>query len=654
MRRRHVLSSLAAAAAVALTLPGAGPAGAAAASPAAARTAGSASGTASEPAGSAPATVRLPTGDVVTVRTMAGRQLVTVSPVGTGPAARNFVTLRVAGDTYVVPRLAMARIGHDFSLGQFDVTRRAAGRGVGGDPLSVHGVSARFPQSTVTFRAIDPTGERDVSADLLVVNVDDLRTFAGVTFFNHGVAKLSLPAGHYAATSSFFVPTSAETGTIAVTELPEFSVTGRRSVTIDGRRATSEVSARTPQPAAAVETDISIGRSDRNGLTAAYGVGTTGSDLSLRVSPTHRVSVGQLHYYPYFRKASPQRTYDLEFPFTGVIPVDQRFAVKDSQLAANPVSYHATAPHEGADTRFSFLPWEFGSFRSLSPLPLPARRTEYVIGNPHIRWQQDAISVVESTRRGFFIAGEILDRVRTYRPGTSIPQTYFAAPAHPAPTPNPQYGCTACRTGKGLQLVIYPFGDNFPGHAGYPGFSFGRTGLTERTAFQLYSGSTVLAKAPFPVGTFRLPAGAGTYRAMFSTLRRGPSLSLSTRITSEWTFRSAPAAGTRQIPLLFARYDLPSDLRDRVAAGPTTVDLMVGHQSEADAVPVRSATLRVSFDGGTTYRPATVTDLGGGHFRARYTTPATGSPTFALTATDAAGGRLRQTITNAYVIGSSS
>lgn len=652
MRRRHVLASLAALTAVTVTLPGSG----AAAAPApAVRTAAGGSGTAAGAAtpGSAGAPVRLPTGDLVQLRTVDGRQLVSVSPVGTSPAARSFVTLTVRGDVYVVPRAAMPRIGHGLTLGQFDVTRLAAGRAPSGDPLSAAPASPRFPQVTVTFRAVVPGGERDVFGDLLVLNVDDVRRFAGFTFFNHGVAKLSVPAGHYAATGSFVVGSSEQTATVVLAELPEFTVSGSRTVTLDARSAVP-VDVRTPLRAAPVETDVVIGRTDRNGFTATYGAGIGGTGLDLSVTPTRRVTVGELHYYSYFRRATPERSYDLEFPATGAIPARQRHVVKGSQLAVVAAAYHAESPHEGTEARFAILPWESVVGRLLAPFSLPARRTEYVLADPAIRWQQQAISLLRFTRRSFLVEGQIIDRLRTYRPGPAAAQTYFAAPNHPTPSPTPGRACTACRTGNQLQLVIYPFGDNDAGHAGYPDFSVGPAGLTERTSFQLLHGSSVIAKGPFPVGRFRLPAAAGTYRAVFSTVRQGPYLSLSRRITSDWTFRSVAGAGTRQVPLLFARYLLPSDLRDRVGPGPTTVDLVIGHQSEAAAVPVRSVTLRVSFDGGTTYRPATVTGLGGGRFRARFTTPSSGRPAFQLTATDAAGGALRQTITRAFAIGSSS
>jgi hypothetical protein len=58
--------------------------------------------------------------------------------------------------------------------------------------------------------------------------------------------------------------------------------------------------------------------------------------------------------------------------------------------------------------------------------------------------------------------------------------------------------------------------------------------------------------------------------------------------------------------------------------------------------------MRVSFDGGKTWRPATVTALGGGRFRAAFTAPAGAFVTMRVTAADAAGGSVTETIFRAY------
>jgi hypothetical protein len=84
----------------------------------------------------------------------------------------------------------------------------------------------------------------------------------------------------------------------------------------------------------------------------------------------------------------------------------------------------------------------------------------------------------------------------------------------------------------------------------------------------------------------------------------------------------------------------------RLSVGHLTYD---GYGSHA---PITSATVAVSFDGGATWQPAVV----GGHdgqYTVAWKNPASAagtSPDLRVTATDAAGGSITQTITNAYTI----
>lgn len=57
--------------------------------------------------------------------------------------------------------------------------------------------------------------------------------------------------------------------------------------------------------------------------------------------------------------------------------------------------------------------------------------------------------------------------------------------------------------------------------------------------------------------------------------------------------------------------------------------------------------VQVSFDGGRTWRDATLTGRAG-HYTATYTAPADHDITLRVTAADAVGGRITETITRAY------
>lgn len=86
-----------------------------------------------------------------------------------------------------------------------------------------------------------------------------------------------------------------------------------------------------------------------------------------------------------------------------------------------------------------------------------------------------------------------------------------------------------------------------------------------------------------------------------------------------------------------------------VAAGRQSVGIGVGHLQLAAAARITAAAAQVSFDGGKTWRAATVTGSGGA-YRAVFTAPAGAYVTLRVSAAGAAGGRIAETITRAYKI----
>ena len=92
-------------------------------------------------------------------------------------------------------------------------------------------------------------------------------------------------------------------------------------------------------------------------------------------------------------------------------------------------------------------------------------------------------------------------------------------------------------------------------------------------------------------------------------------------------------------------------LNGSAAAGRQSIAITVGHLQLAAAAGITRAAVQVSFDGGKTWRAATVTGSGGA-YRAAFTAAAGSYVTLRLTAADAAGGQISETITRAYKIAS--
>jgi hypothetical protein len=82
--------------------------------------------------------------------------------------------------------------------------------------------------------------------------------------------------------------------------------------------------------------------------------------------------------------------------------------------------------------------------------------------------------------------------------------------------------------------------------------------------------------------------------------------------------------------------------------GPQVVDVTAGHIQLGGPAPVTRATAQVSFNDGDTWFPARATALGGGRFKIAYSAPAGVDVTLRVSAADAAGGSISETIVRGY------
>jgi hypothetical protein len=87
------------------------------------------------------------------------------------------------------------------------------------------------------------------------------------------------------------------------------------------------------------------------------------------------------------------------------------------------------------------------------------------------------------------------------------------------------------------------------------------------------------------------------------------------------------------------------------APGQQVVRVFVGHLQLARASKVTGAAVSVSFDGGKTWRAARMTGSGG-NYAAVFPAPAGARVTLRTSASDATGGSIAETITDAYQVAS--
>jgi len=524
-----------------------------------------------------------------------------------------------------------------------------------------------FVMHTLTVNGRNQKGKKDTGDSVLVYNVDNLSAFAGEATFRKGIAKLSVPEGHYAAFSFFF-----DGSTVREVALWQFTVGGDTSIALDARQATTPVTVTPPKPASPQINEVGIGRDDALGQIGTFsflGGGTTAFDVQPTTQP---VTIGQLHYFVYSRQfaADGSYSYDLEFPADGAIPADEHYAPQNSDLAAIDSKYPAShSGTQGMDTRFGALPWQIFLFASDLPITTPTERTEYYSALPSINWQGVYYAVF--TFNPFVIAAQYQSAWTTYQPGTSSTTTWGGTPAGPrllqAPIFVGETVCPACLSGTTLNLLGYPYGDNDPQHFGFQSPT-GDEG--ETVNFGVFADNTQVAQGGFLQTAVTMPSSAQTYRIDYNTTRSSPDFQLSTAAQTRWTVpASVPTSSLppgwvcntggsttcRVVPLITNSYDLPVNLLGQLPAGATSGQLDLGHLGSA-GIGFSSVQVNVSYDGGQTWQPVTVTDQGSGHFGLAFTVPAAASTdgygALQVSVHDAAGGTFDQTIQHAFAVGS--
>jgi len=545
-----------------------------------------------------------------------------------------------------------------------------------------------FVMHALNVTASNMQGKPDTGGYVVVVNAGDWRKFGDpdevYSAFYRGTARYSVPAGHYWAIADFANNTFTSQRLVV---LPQFTVQGRTTtVHTSERAATSKITMVTPRRAALQLVTLNIVRGGLFGTSATYqAVGFGGP---LWVSPTTRKpTVGTLRTYTSAQLTSPAKAAGIPYAYNlayagpaGVIP-GQHFDVSAAGLATVNESYYQDVRSTGAWMTFGGFPAVSGSVAALvAPLRLPGRQVQYMSAGPYIVWSSSYFEFLNA----FLTSGQN-DTFRTYRPGQQLTEAWNQYPLHPQPYVqllrggaarlDPQ-SPSAFRLGDALWLYPIPFSDNQLGHTG-AGLSPG-PGVRLTGSYAIYQNGVRIAQGnpangiP-PVNVTRKLA---TIRFALSAGRWGTSFPESPASQTVWTWRSARQLAATVPPgwfciyvyvgnqfkptrrcsvqaLLTLDYDVRAlALNGTAPAGPQVIDLNVGHQQLAKAAPITGASAQVSYNDGQTWQPATTTSSGGGNFRITFTAPAGVDPTLRVSAMDAAGSSITETIIRAYGVAS--
>lgn len=544
---------------------------------------------------------------------------------------------------------------------------------------------------TLTVTATDLGGKPDNGDLYWVYDADNLAAFSSVNagIFRNGVAKLTVPAGRYWVVSEFFDFSSSPPAATYVDVPPQFAVSRDTTVHVDAKAATSRITMLTPRPAVLQGVKFNLIFGDSSGATRKLEFISDAASQSkaIWVSPsTRKPAAGTLQAYAGAVLSSPagaagtQYAYNLDLKDpAGIIPV-QHYRVQAASLATVTERYYQDVPTHGLwattggytpELTASGGPGQQTLFgRTLS---LPGVQVQYFSAAPGLYWNT---LYYESDTDGSL--EQIDDAMHVLSPGQQQVIDWNSYPLHPQPFYSPPgtgselfpVEVSASRTGNTLKLDISPFSDNQPGHYGgnfEPGLT--ATYAIDQNGKPVAHGNWVDGIAPVT-----LSSNPSQIRFTLDASRTGtdPSYQLSPASQTTWTWRSSrpqpgatvppswycsltsdgqPLRKCAAQPMMTLNYQVHRLALDGTApAGQQLIGLRVGHIQLAPATPIRGAAAAVSCDDGQTWQPASVKPAGSGNFSIAFTEPAGCAVTLRVSAEDAAGGSITETITRAYKI----
>jgi hypothetical protein len=548
----------------------------------------------------------------------------------------------------------------------------------GAAPARPHRVS--FPMHTLTVRGTNQLGAPDTGDLVFVANVTDPIKFNDfgetINFFDHGTTKFSVPDGTYWAFGDFLGPG----GTERLDILPQFTVHGDTTVTTSARATTSKVAFITPRPARnAGAMAFSVVRASSKGGNEWTFFG----DTSLWLSPISRPpTAGYLDSATSTTLVSPRGsgtpyTYALDFPSPPGTIGPQHFVVRPADLATVHERYYQDATLRGGWLTFGGTAAQLrtvGFAGTSTPLRLPDQQTLYLTARPAALWQTNYFTDGASSGQ--------TNAWRLYHGGQEEPETWNAYPLHPAPNvslPGSIFLAlpSASRAGNRLLLDITPFSDSTFGHTGAGFQDFFRR--TVSGSYALYQNGTKIAsgKAPasFSGDLFvhaKLSPKPAQLKFVMTASRKGAGANLSSASQDEWTWSSRPDP-TATVPapwycggtvvnhkIVLDRHCAIQDMMTlsyKVAGlsmhgatkpGGQDLSIAVNHLQLGTASKITNAMLQVSYNNGKTWHNATLTRTGASQFHGSYTAPASTGVSLRVTARDAQGATVTETILGAY------
>ncbi|WP_329042888.1 S8 family serine peptidase [Streptomyces sp. NBC_00178] len=568
-------------------------------------------------------------------------------PRGQAAPVRAF---RLSADTVTVPAGGTASVGltalvDDAMAGAYGGSIVAATKdgtttvrdafGVYAEPLT-HGLS-------LTVLGLDG---KPVGADTSV-SAFDTRTGLqySVPTDADGKVSMQLPESEYDISANKFDPVAH---TSVLFSEPGLTLTADTSLLLDGTTA-KEVNLVVDKDRATNEgifaTTTSITADGRYG-TQKLVMGFPGDRIY--VTPTAKVTG-----HPYWFLATQRwsgtvpstatesarsYTYNLALHTKGGVPADLTRRIHDAELGRVEETY-AGQGGKPLGVRIDSAVPAYGAvtFGDGNVIPVPGRQTRYYSDDAAIVWDRSLGMRAQGTA-GF---DEVqLAGATRFRPGGTYTRRWNQAPLRAR-------SVQATRVEDTLFLTPGLFStasENTATHSGEARATTGSSTLYRdgvKTA-SVNSLGRLQTAVPYEKGTYTLTS-TGTRKVAWSAL--------GSRASATWTFTSGRPSDSRpaELPLMNVRLNGPVGTTGAIDGGRTYRFIVAAERGNARAVTT-SLGLKVSFDDGRTWKTAKVRRLGDLGFVALRLPPGGGYASIRLTAADAAGDKVDQTVIRSFQV----
>ncbi|MFI8178901.1 S8 family serine peptidase [Actinacidiphila glaucinigra] len=557
---------------------------------------------------------------------------------------------RLGADTVTVPAHGTADV--TVTAAPETATTYAAYSGVviastGDRAVSVRvpvGMDVEQPSHSLRLTVKDRSGKAPAHAYLLVTSADgEVRE---VELHGKAGTELRVPRdGRTYSVNGFLFDEEYTEATVV--GAPKIVMSADRDVAIDARKA-KPVTVSAPSRSARIKS-AEIGTVGPDGRLFAVSVNdAVGGDRIENVYATPTATskdskftylVSTLWVDPAGTDGNPSSVYFLTRPVRGAIPADPGYRPRMSELATVNSTLAATAPdttaYRSVWMALDGLRWVHG----MDGLPLPNRRVDYFSPSEDLRWQ----TVFE---QNFFTRPDahgqsFLSRLHSYRAGTFEERWNQGVQGSGFSPEEP----VTSRDGDAMMFAIQ---DSANGNLDLVAV----TTTSSRPEWELRRNGEVVSTNR---GFATVPADAtpAEYVATFEQERDLVPSTISTRLKSEWRFRSQTTATRQALPLLAVVMSPRLDEWNRAGAGRRfDMPALIQRPAGAAESPIRTFTVEVSYDEGRTWHTAKVKGSG----MQRTVTvdhprrSSAGSVSLRTYVKDAAGNSFKQTVIKAYLL----